>query len=86
MSEFAVCRAQGCYSLSNMRTNDEMARLQAAVSALGDVDVSAWPEDTLKDQLGELSATLVALTLPGVQRADAQTTAKKKTRVIGTAS
>ena len=56
-----MCRAQGCYSLSNMRTNDEMARLQAAVSALGDVDVSAWSEDTLKDQLGELSATLVAL-------------------------
>ncbi|MEU5724370.1 MULTISPECIES: hypothetical protein [unclassified Micromonospora] len=44
-----------------MRTNDEMARLQAAVSALGDVDVSAWPEDTLKEQLGELSAALVAL-------------------------
>ncbi|WP_091347094.1 hypothetical protein [Micromonospora rhizosphaerae] len=44
-----------------MRTNDEMARLQAAVTALGDLDVSAWPEDTLKDQLGELSAALVAL-------------------------
>ncbi|WP_091197221.1 hypothetical protein [Micromonospora narathiwatensis] len=44
-----------------MRTNDEMARLQAAVSALGDVHVSAWPEDTLKDRLGELSATLVTL-------------------------
>ncbi|MEV0427535.1 hypothetical protein ACIBPB_22745 [Micromonospora sp. NPDC049836] len=44
-----------------MRTNDEMARLQAAVSALGDVDVSAWPEDTLKAQLGDLSAALVAL-------------------------
>ena len=56
-----MCRAQGCYSLSNMRTNDVMARLEAAVSALGDVDVSAWPEDTLKDQLGELSAVLVAL-------------------------
>jgi hypothetical protein len=56
-----VCRAQGCYSLSNMRTNDVMARLEAAVSALGDVDVSAWPEDTLKEQLGELSAALVAL-------------------------
>ncbi|RZU77731.1 hypothetical protein EV384_6471 [Micromonospora kangleipakensis] len=56
-----MCRAQGCYSLSNMRTNDEMTRLQAAVSALGDVNVSAWPEDTLKDQLGELSAVLVAL-------------------------
>lgn len=61
MSEFAVCRAAGCYSLSNMRTNDEMARLKAAVSALGDVDVSAWSEDTLKDQLGELSEALVTL-------------------------
>ncbi len=56
-----MCRAAGCYSLSNMRTNDEMSRLQAAVSALGDVDVSAWPEDALKDQLGELSAVLVTL-------------------------
>ena len=56
-----MCREAGCYSLSNMRTNDEMSRLQAAVSALGDVDVSAWPEDTLKEQLGELSAALVAL-------------------------
>ncbi|RIV36628.1 hypothetical protein [Micromonospora radicis] len=44
-----------------MRTNEEMARLEAAVSALGDIDVSAWPEDTLKAQLGELSAALVAL-------------------------
>ncbi|TDB76327.1 hypothetical protein [Micromonospora sp. KC723] len=44
-----------------MRTNEVMVRLEAAVSALGDVDVSAWPEDTLKDQLGELSAALVAL-------------------------
>ena len=56
-----MCRAAGCYSLSNMRTNDEMARLKAAVSALGDVDVSAWSEDTLKDQLGDLSAALVTL-------------------------
>ncbi len=44
-----------------MRTNEVMARLEAAVNALGDVDVSAWPEDTLKDRLGELSAALVAL-------------------------
>ncbi|WP_089005614.1 hypothetical protein [Micromonospora viridifaciens] len=44
-----------------MRTNEEMARLQAAVSALGDLDVSAWPEAALKDQLGQLSAALVAL-------------------------
>ncbi|MGK5742375.1 hypothetical protein [Micromonospora sp. URMC 103] len=44
-----------------MSTNEVMARLRAAVSALGDVDVSAWPEDTLKEQLGELSAALVSL-------------------------
>lgn len=56
-----MCRARSCYSLSNMSTNEVMARLGAAVSALGDVDVSAWPEDTLKEQLGELSAALVAL-------------------------
>ncbi|SCG80268.1 hypothetical protein GA0070623_4980 [Micromonospora rifamycinica] len=61
MSEFAACRKTTWYSLSNMRTNDVMTRLEAAVSALGDVDVSAWPEDTLKEQLGELSAVLVAL-------------------------
>ncbi|MDO3684005.1 hypothetical protein [Micromonospora sp. C28ISP2-4] len=44
-----------------MRTNDEMERLQAAVRALGDVDVSAWSEDTLNEQIGELSAALVTL-------------------------
>ncbi|GGM18594.1 hypothetical protein GCM10012279_41090 [Micromonospora yangpuensis] len=38
-----------------------MVRLAAAAGALGDVDVSAWSEDTLKEQLGELSAALVAL-------------------------
>ncbi|MEH1101704.1 hypothetical protein [Micromonospora sp. CPCC 205561] len=44
-----------------MRTNEVMSRLEAAVSALGDVDVSAWSEDTLKEQLGDLSAALVTL-------------------------
>ncbi|MEU5548996.1 MULTISPECIES: hypothetical protein [unclassified Micromonospora] len=44
-----------------MRTNEVMAPLEAAVSALGDVDVSAWPEATLKEQLAELSAALVAV-------------------------
>jgi len=44
-----------------MSTNEAIARLDAAVSALGDVTVSAWSEDTLKDQLGELSTTLCAL-------------------------
>ncbi|EEP71308.1 hypothetical protein MCAG_01635 [Micromonospora sp. ATCC 39149] len=44
-----------------MSTNEVMARLGAAVSALGDVDVSAWSEDTLKEQLGDLSTALVTL-------------------------
>lgn len=59
--EFTACRMVSCYSLSYMSTNEVMARLGAAVSALGDVDVSAWSEDTLNEQLGELSAALVAL-------------------------
>ncbi|MFI7437617.1 hypothetical protein [Micromonospora haikouensis] len=44
-----------------MSTNEVMARLGAAVNALGDVDVSAWSEDTLKEQLGDLSTALVTL-------------------------
>ncbi|KXK59177.1 MULTISPECIES: hypothetical protein [Micromonospora] len=44
-----------------MSTNEVMVRLEAAVSALGDVTVSAWSEDTLKEQLGELSVALVTL-------------------------
>ncbi|RKR87888.1 hypothetical protein BDK92_2189 [Micromonospora pisi] len=47
--------------VSNMRTNEAITRLDAAVSALGDVNVSAWSEETLKDQLGELSSVLCAL-------------------------
>jgi hypothetical protein len=39
----------------------EIARLGAAVSALGDVDVAAWSEDALREQIGELSAALCAL-------------------------
>lgn len=44
-----------------MSTNDVMVRLEAAVSALGDVDVSGWPDETLRERLGELSTALVAL-------------------------
>ncbi|AVT33104.1 MULTISPECIES: hypothetical protein [unclassified Plantactinospora] len=44
-----------------MSTNEAIARLDAAVSALRDVDVSAWSEDALRDQLGELSTVLCAL-------------------------
>lgn len=44
-----------------MSTNEAIARLDAAVSALRDVDVTAWSEDALRDQLGELSTVLCAL-------------------------
>lgn len=44
-----------------MRTNEAMERLRAAVSALGDIDVSGWSDETLREQLGELSAALCAL-------------------------
>ncbi len=44
-----------------MSTNEVIARLETAVSALADVNVSAWSEETLRDQLGELSAALCAL-------------------------
>ncbi|NYT92720.1 MULTISPECIES: hypothetical protein [Salinispora] len=44
-----------------MSTNEVMARLEAAVSALGDVDVSAWSDESLKERLGQLSVALVAL-------------------------
>ncbi|MBO4209814.1 hypothetical protein [Micromonospora echinofusca] len=44
-----------------MRSNEAIARLDAAISALGDVHVSAWSEDTLREQLGELSVALCTL-------------------------
>ncbi|MDP9799841.1 hypothetical protein J2S43_008353 [Catenuloplanes nepalensis] len=42
-----------------MSTNDVIARLDAAVSALGDVDVSGWDDTVLADHLDDLSAALV---------------------------
>jgi hypothetical protein len=44
-----------------MSSNQAIARLDAAVSALGDVDVSGWEESALRDHLDELSATLCRL-------------------------
>ncbi|RZU52476.1 hypothetical protein EV385_4342 [Krasilnikovia cinnamomea] len=41
-----------------MSSNDAIARLRAAVSALGDVDVSAWDDTALTNHLQELSAAL----------------------------
>lgn len=41
-----------------MSSNDVIARLDAAVSALGDVDVSRLSDDALRDHLAELSSAL----------------------------
>ena len=61
----------GSAMVSNMSTKEAVARLNAVVSALGDVDVSAWPEETLRDQLGELSTALCALDTSLARIADA---------------
>lgn len=44
-----------------MSSNDAIAALRAAGSALGDVDVSGWDESALTDQLAELSEALCQL-------------------------
>jgi len=44
-----------------MSTNEVIERLDAAVSALRGVSVTAWPEDALRAQLGELSEALCAI-------------------------
>jgi hypothetical protein len=44
-----------------MSTNDVIARLDAAVSALGDVDVAGWDDTVLAEHLNDLSAALVAV-------------------------
>jgi hypothetical protein len=41
-----------------MSSNDAIARLRAAVGALGDLDVSGWDDDALTESLDELSAAL----------------------------
>jgi hypothetical protein len=41
-----------------MSTKEAIARLDAAVRALGDVDVTGWSETTLRGHLDELSAVL----------------------------
>ncbi|WP_436537056.1 hypothetical protein [Actinoplanes sp. HUAS TT8] len=40
---------------------ESIARLRAAVRALGDVDVSGWDDATLTDHLDELSQALCGL-------------------------
>ena len=44
-----------------MSSNDAIARLDAAVSALGDVDVSSWDDAALQGRLDELSTALCHL-------------------------
>ncbi|WP_213453389.1 hypothetical protein [Rhizomonospora bruguierae] len=41
-----------------MSSNDAIGRLTQAASALGDVDVSGWSDDTLRARLDELSTVL----------------------------
>jgi hypothetical protein len=41
-----------------MSSNEVITRLRAAVSALGDVDVSGWDDTALNDCLAELSSAL----------------------------
>ena len=41
-----------------MSSNDAIVRINAAASALGDVDVSGWDDATLHDHLVGLSAAL----------------------------
>jgi hypothetical protein len=41
-----------------MSSNDALLRLRAAVSALGDVDVSGWDETVLTGHLIEISIAL----------------------------
>jgi hypothetical protein len=41
-----------------MSTNDAIARLDAAVQALGDVDVSDWSDAILRGHLDQLSGAL----------------------------
>ncbi|GIF15338.1 hypothetical protein [Actinoplanes teichomyceticus] len=51
-------------TLDRLRTRDRIesiARLRAAVRALGDVDVSGWDDATLTEHLDELSRALCGI-------------------------
>ena len=54
-----------------MSSNDAIAALRAAGSALGDVDVSGWDEAALNDKLAELSNVLCELDAQVSRVADA---------------
>ncbi len=54
-----------------MSSNDAIARLDAAVSAMGDVDVSGWDDAALSAHLEDLSAALCGLDAQLTRVADA---------------
>jgi hypothetical protein len=54
-----------------MSSNDAIAALRVAGSALGDVDVSGWDEAALNDKLAELSDALCELDAQVSRVADA---------------
>jgi hypothetical protein len=54
-----------------MSSNEAITRLRAAVSALGDVDVSVWDDSALTEHLDELSAALVEVDVQLSRVADA---------------
>ena len=54
-----------------MSSNEAITRLRAAVSALGDVDVSGWDDATLTDHLDDLSTVLCTLDAELTRVADA---------------
>jgi hypothetical protein len=54
-----------------MSSNDVIARLDAAVRALGEVDVFALPDDALRDHLSELSSALCQVDAHLARLADA---------------
>jgi len=54
-----------------MSSNEALLRLRAAVSALGEVDVSGWDDDALTDHLADLSAALCEVDTQLTRVADA---------------
>ena len=54
-----------------MSSNEALLRLRAAVSALGDVDVSGWDDAALTDHLADLSAALCEVDTQLTRVADA---------------
>jgi hypothetical protein len=61
-------------TIDRLRSHDRLesiARLRAAVRALGEVDVSGWDDSALTDHLDEISTTLCAIDAELTRVADA---------------